>query len=262
MLNHIKHHRLWISISVVIVILFSIAMYSVTRPNVEYISPRYGEIIESIYGLGKVKTDDFYEVKLGIIKSVEKLYVREGDRVKKGDRLVRIEGNTVFTAPFDGTVSLIAFHESQPVFPQQTILRMDDLSNKYIEVSLEQQGALRVKPGQPVRVLFESIRGEQLQGRVASLFSRNEEFLVHIEVAGLAENVLPGMTADVAIEVGRKDKALLVPLSAISNGRVRVQRDGKNQVVGLKIGGIDGNWAEVLEGDILPSDLVIVQRQP
>lgn len=260
MLNHIKHHRLWIGISLVITVLFSISIYSITRPNVEYISPKYGEITESIYGLGKVKAHNFHDIKLGIMSSVQKLYVREGDYVNKGDKLLRLEGNTLFHAPFSGTVTLIAFGELQPVFPQQTILRLEDLSNKFIEVSLEQQGALRVEKSQAVRVIFESVRGEVLKGKVDSIFPRNEEFLVHVTVAGLASQVLPGMTADVAIEVGRKDKALLVPLSAISSGQVRILRNKKRIVVSLKIGVIDGNWAEVVEGDIQADDLIIVQK--
>ena len=261
MLNHIKHHRLWYSILSLIVILFSIALYSVSRPNVEYLNPKYGEIIEAIYGLGKVKTDNYHEIKLGIISTVDKLYVREGDQVQKGDKLIRMEGGTTFRAPFSGTITLVAFRERQPVFPQQTILRLEDLSKKYIEVSLEQQGALRVSKDQTVRVVFESVRGEVLHGKVNALFPRNDEFLIHVRVDGLKDNVLPGMTADVAIEIGRKQKALLVPLSAISSGRVRILRAGKTMVVPLKIGGVDGNWAEVTEGDITPTDQVIMQKR-
>lgn len=261
MLNHIKHHRLWITITVIVVIVFSFILYSVTRPNVEYIPPKYGEIIESIYGLGKVKPDNFYDVKLGIMSTVRELYVHEGDQVTKGDKLLRLEGNTIIYAPFSGSVTMIAYREQQPVFPQQTILRLEDLKNKYIEVSLEQQGALRVEKGQKVRVIFESVRGEVLTGSVESIFPRNEEFLVHVRVAGLGAQILPGMTADVAIEVGRKDKALLVPLSAISSGHIRVRRQGKQVVVPLQLGVIDGNWAEVLEGDIKPGDVAIVQKR-
>ena len=119
---------------------------------------------------------------------------------------------------------------------------------------------MRVKPGLPVRVVFESIRGEVLKGKVSAVFSRNDEFLAHIDVP-LADNILPGMTADVAIEVDRKDKVLLVPLSAISDGRIKLKRDGKRKTVQLKIGSVDGNWAEVVEGDVSLEDQIIVPRR-
>jgi macrolide-specific efflux system membrane fusion protein len=252
----------WIwSVAVVIaVLIIGISIYALTGRQNEYVSPRYGPIVEAIYGLGKVKTDNVYEVKLAITKTLEKLYVREGEIVKKGAPLVRFEKDLIFRAPFSGTITNTPFHENQYVFPQQVVIRLEDLTTKYIEVSLEQQGALRVKPDLPVRVVFESIRGEVLKVKVAAVFSRNDEFLAHIEVP-LAENVLPGMTADVSIEVDRKEKALLVPLSAVSDGRIRIVRDGKRETVKLKIGGIDGNWAEVLEGDVRDSDEILIRKR-
>lgn len=52
--------------------------------QVEYVHAKYGPIVEAIYGLGKVKTDRVYEVKLGVIKTVMKNYVAEGAMVKRG----------------------------------------------------------------------------------------------------------------------------------------------------------------------------------
>jgi multidrug efflux pump subunit AcrA (membrane-fusion protein) len=260
MLSLLRHRPVQVALVAMVVAIVLGGWWLARRNSVDYVAPRYGPIVEAIYGLGKVKTDRVYEVKLGVPKTVEKLYVREGDAVRKGKPLVRFEGGPLFAAPYDGSVTLIAFREAQSVFPQQTVVRLEDLSTKFIEVSLEQEGALRVQPGQPARVVFESLRGEQINGKVAAVFARNEEFLAHIRVP-LNDSVLPGMTADVAIETGRKDKALLVPLSAVSNGRVRVLHDGKRKTVQLKIGGVDGNWAEVIEGDITPDDKVIVRKQ-
>ena len=69
------------------------------------------------------------------------------------------------------------------------------------------------------------------------------------------------MTADVAIEVNHKDKALLVPLSAITDGRIKVRRDGKRKVVKLNIGSVDGSWAEVIDGDVSLTDEILVPRR-
>jgi multidrug efflux pump subunit AcrA (membrane-fusion protein) len=229
--------------------------------NIDYVPIKRGPVIEAVYGLGKVKAEKFYEIKMSIIKEVEKYFVKEGSYVNKGDKLVAMVDGPVFVAPFSGTVTAINFSVSQQIFPQQTALRMDDIKNKYIEVSLEQQGALRVKAGLPVKVIFESLRGEVLKGKVESIFPQNDEFLAHISVDGLGDNILPGMTADVAIEIGRKDSAVLIPLSAISNGRIRLQRDNKKIVVPVKIGNVDGSWAEVLESELHDSDLIIIKKK-
>lgn len=260
-MKYMQHHRwLWLVAGAIVLVVAILSNEYVRTSQVEYVKPRYGPITEAIYGLGKVKTDRVYELKLAVVKTVQNLYVREGSVVKKGDRLVRFDDGVVIFAPMPGTVTLTAFNENQSVFPQQPVVRVEDLGTKFIEVSLEQQGALRVKPGLPVRVVFESIRGELLEGKVSAIFSRNEEFLAHINVP-LAQNVLPGMTADVAIEVDKKDRVLLVPLSAISDGHIKIRRDGKRHTVKLKIGSVDGNWAEVLEGEISINDEILVPRR-
>jgi len=260
MIRHLKHYKLWVSISVVLAVAVVALLITLQQRNVDYIHPRYGDVVEAIYGLGKVKSRSAYDLKLGIIKTIDRLYVKEGDRVNKGQPLVRMDDGTLFQAPIAGTVTLVAYTEAQQVFPQQTLLRIEDLHDRYVEVSLEQEGALRVQVAQPVRVMFESVRGETLQGQVDALFPRNEEFLVHINVPGLADNVLPGMTADVSIEVGEKHNVLLVPLSGVQGGQVRLRRDGKTLVVPVKLGIIDGNWAEVSEGDVHPEDEIIVMK--
>lgn len=262
MLKLIKQHLFWsVLIAIISLLVISFFITGIANNHVNYVKPKRGPIVEAIYGLGKVKPDKFYDIKLAIIKQVKKIHVAEGSIVKKGQRLIDMEKSLTFYAPFDGTVTAINFSESQYVFPQQTLLRMEDIEHKYIEVSLEQQGALRVKPGQSVKVIFESIRGEILNGKVTSIFPQNDEFLAHIHVNGLGKNVLPGMTADVAIEIGRKQDALLAPLSAINSGRLRVLRDGKKVTIPVTIGNVDGNWAEIVEGDLRDSDDIIVKRK-
>ena len=260
MIRLIKQHILLSSIVGVVSLLFIVLIFRFSTNNINYIQIKHGPVIEAIYGLGKVKVEKYYEIKMAIIKEVDKFYIREGSYVRKGDKLVAMVDGPVFTAPFDGVVTAINFSVAQQVFPQQSILRMEDIKHKYIEVSLEQQGALRVKEDLPVKVVFESIRGEVLHGKVVSIFPQNDEFLAHISVDVLGDNILPGMTADVAIEIGRKENAMLIPLSAISNGRIRIQRNNKQIVVPVKIGNVDGNWAEVLESDLLDTDLIIVKK--
>lgn len=257
-----SHFRLWlfVGIAAIVLIVGSLVTYKV-RNKYDYISPKRGKIIEAIYGLGKVKSRRQYEVKIGVMSKVKKVYVQEGEKVKKGQSLLAFDDSGIFRAPFDGTVTSIAFQPPQTVLPQTTALSMEDLSDKYIEVSLEQEGALRVREGQEVKVLFESLRGNVFRGTVKAIFPKNDEFITHIEVEGLGNEVLPGMTADVSITVSTHDNALLVPASAITNGIVLVKRgNDKKEKVSIKIGSVDGAWAEVLEGDIRMSDKVITKK--
>lgn len=227
------------------------------KPSYEYIHPRRGEITEAIYGLGKVKARRKYDVKVAVNTHVRNVFVKEGQNVKKGDPLIQFDDSGIFRAPYDGTVTNISFNIYDSVVPQATALTLQDMSDKYLEVSLEQEGALRVKKGQRAIILFESLRGDNFQGVVDAIFPKQDEFLAHIEVNGLEKNVLPGMTADASIIVSEHKESLLIPVSSLSNGQVIVRRpNGKKQKISVKIGGVDGEWAEVLGGEISETDEV------
>ncbi|MCC7440328.1 MAG: efflux RND transporter periplasmic adaptor subunit [Bdellovibrionales bacterium] len=233
-----------------------------SRPSGRYVemSPKRGPIIEAIYGLGTVRSDQSHDVKIGVIGTISHVQVREGQAVLAGAPLVTFESMGVFRAPFGGTVTLAPFTEGESVFPQQTAVRIEDLKSLSIEVSLEQRGALRVRKGQPVKVIFESVRGQSFVGEVAALFPRSGEFIARIAAKTLPAEALPGMTADVAIEVARKDDALLVPLKALQQGRLVRLREGRRASVPVEVGTVDGNWAELLKGEVTTDDLVLVPK--
>jgi membrane fusion protein, macrolide-specific efflux system len=228
--------------------------------SLEVLKVTKGEIIEAVYGLGKVKSTHRFEVKLGVLATVQRLYVEEGGFVQKGDRLADFETGAHFRAPFAGTITLINNYEGETVVPQVPVLRLEDLKDRFIELSLEQEGALRIKPGQNARVSFETLRGTKLKGSVAALYSRDDEFLARIDVEGLDQSILPGMTADVAIEIGHVADALMIPVKAIQNGNVLIKRGGKQKKVRVEVGHVDGVMAEIKGGDIQLDDDILVKK--
>lgn len=230
------------------------------RSEVEHHSLRTGPIVESIYGLGTVRAARDFELKLAVPGRIEALPVREGQSVAKGAPLVRLDSTGWFRAPLAGTVVSLPFHENDTVFAQQPVLKLVDLTDRFVEVSVEQRGALRIRAGQSARLVFESIRSERFEGRVESLYPRESDFIARIRADELPAQVLPGMTADVAIEVARQEKARLIPVGAVQQGSVLRERRGRRERVPVRLGAIDGNWAELLEGDLTPEDEILVRR--
>ncbi|RZF21828.1 HlyD family efflux transporter periplasmic adaptor subunit [Halobacteriovorax vibrionivorans] len=250
-------------IALVIIVLIAVAIGARVfyfKKNFELISPKKGDVVEAIYGLGRVESDQEFNVKIGVLSIVEKLYVKEGQSVKKGDRLISFEGRVLFKAPFDGTVTLVANKEREIVLPQFTVLTLKNLNQKYVEVSLEQDAALRVLPKQRARLVFESQSQLKYEGYVKTIYPREGEFITRIEVEGLEKSILPGMTADVVIEVGKKKDVLLIPVKAISDGKVLRMRNKKREKVDVTTGNSDGMWVEVVSGDINLDDLIFIKR--
>lgn len=225
----------------------------------ETTTPHRGTIVEAVYGLGTIVSHKVFDLKLGITSTIRTLHVKEGDFVAINASLIEFsEGNTV-KAPFAGTVTQLPFQTGENVFPQTTILQLIDLKDRYVLVSLEQQGAMRVKPGQKAALSFESLRNQTYGGTVRTVYPNAGEFLVAIDSPQLPDDILPDMTADVAIEIARKDDALLVPVQAVSSGRISVFKDGKAVKRKVTLGLVDGPWAEIVSGDLNVNDQIIVE---
>jgi len=158
-------------------------------------------------------------------------------------------------------VTSVAYKNGEIIPPQVAIVTVTNLKELYLEVSLEQQSILPVKKNQNVVISFESLRNERVDGWVESIYPRDNQFIVRIESKGWPAGVLPGMTADVAILVGKKLDALLIPLKAISGGLVVRVRKGKKEKIPVKMGVVDGEWGEVISDNILIDDKLLIRKK-
>ena len=197
-----------------------------------------------------------FTLKPGVTTTVGRLFVKEGDAVKAGQKLLELD-EMPFYAPFAGTVTALPYKHGETVFAQSVVASVVDLRDSYLVVSLEQRAMTPVRLGQTARLSFESLRERAFDGVVEAIYSNEGSFLVRIGAEGLPPQILPGMTADVAIGVRRKEGALVVPAAAIEEGRLRVSRaGGRMRSVPVKIGMVDETSAEIVEGDLREGDRV------
>lgn len=221
------------------------------------VHPKRGPMVESVYGIGTVTARHTYDLKIGVTDTLGHLYAQEGDAVSQGRPLVAFSDGRIVRAPFAGVVTSVTYKEGETIFPQIPILTLTDLKNPYVVVSLEQSGALRVKSGQEAFLSFETLRASKLTGKVTSIYPKDGQFFVNIEVDSMPAEILVGMTADVAIQVAQKEDVLQVPLTAVNQGKVKIERNGTAQTVSIKIGAVDGTWGEVIDGDLRPEDILL-----
>ena len=223
------------------------------------VRPKKGDVIESIYGLGIVTADVVFHLRTGVPLTVQKLHVQEGDLIKSNQPLVQLDEHTM-RSPIAGTVTNVTYKMGELVSPLVSALTVTNMERLYLEVSLEQQSVMRVRTSQEVTVSFESLRNNKYSGIVHSIFPRDNQFIVRIELKKWPEGVLPGMTADAAILVGKKANALLIPLKTIVAGHVTRWREGKKKRVPVELGIVDGEWAEVVSENILETDELVSRK--
>jgi membrane fusion protein, macrolide-specific efflux system len=250
----------WAWLIGVVILAIGVSVFLLLRSgSKDTVKPKRGDIVESIYGLGTVVPESVYRASVGVNLGLDKMFVKEGDRVRRGDPLAQLE-QVIMRSPISGTVTSAPFKEGEMIPMQANLVTVTNFENMFLEVSLEQQLVLRVRKGQEVLVSFENIRNEKLNGEVASVYPRENQFIVRILLPIWPKGVLPGMTADTAILVGKKSDVLLIPVRAIAAGQVTRIRDGKKERIAVRLDTMDGEWGEVVEGDIRETDELLIRR--
>jgi membrane fusion protein, macrolide-specific efflux system len=253
----LKRH--WLAVAILAVGLIAlIAGFRTFSSYSNRVSPKVGPMVEAVYGIGTVTARHTYQLKLGVTDTLRKLYVAEGSSVKKGDLLVAFADGQGSRAPFAGLVTSLPYQEGETVFPQLPVLTLTDMTNPYVVVSLEQSAALRVKANQTASLSFETLRDQKLAGKVTSIYPKDGQFYVNIEVPEIPSEVLVGMTADVAIKVAEKENVLQIPLSAVNQGKVQVLRNGISKSLVVKLGATDGMWVEVADNSLTSGDTLLL----
>lgn len=172
------------------------------------------DVVEAAYGVGTVKSDMNYTLKTGVSSRVIKRYVTQGEHVKKGQALIQLDGLPLYRAPFDGVVSSLSYNEGELIFAQTAVLSMVSLEHLYMQLSMDERTISGIRQGQEARISFEGQRKTTLIGSVRAVYSSEGEFLIDINFDPKDLTLLPGMTADVAIQIAVHKNQILNSVSS------------------------------------------------
>ena len=250
--------KLSILLAITIVSIVSFIFYK--KNNALIINPQKGKISEVIYGLGIIKSHKIHEAKFAMPTVVREYFVKEGQEVEKNQALFSTDDGVVFKTPIKGTVTKIYPQLKELVPPQKTIIEIQDLKDLYAEVSLEQQGALRVKKDLPCEISFEFLRNKSFQGKVETILPQDNQFIAHLQVSGMPIEILPGMSADVAFLVAEKENVTLIPIKAINHGQILIKKNGDKQKIKVEVGLMDQEYAEIVSPELIPNDEIYLNR--
>ena len=212
-----------------------------------FVKPKKSDVIEAVYGLGTVSAAKIFHLKIGVMSQIKKIFVEEGQEIKSGQPLVSFDSIPAIPSPISGIVTVITYKENEIAFPQMNILTVMDVSEKYITLSLEEQSVIKVRKGQKARIALEALKDRTFLGEVKSVYPGDNQFYIRISSKELPTEVLPGMTADIAIETGAKSNVFQVPEKSVKSGKMTVRKDGKTSEVKVKTGLKTDGWIEITE---------------
>jgi HlyD family secretion protein len=179
----------------------------------------------------------------------------------------RAESPTI-KAPFDGVVTDLSVQTGDVVQTGSPAVRLDDLSELFLDVQISEIDIPYIEVGQPVELVFDAYYEDTFQGEVIEISPVGStvqgvvEYAVRIKLLDADDRIKSGMTAAVSIVVERKEDVFVVPNNAIvsQDGHevVYVKRNGSFEAVQVTLGSYSDYYSEVLEADIDEGELIAI----
>lgn len=200
-------------------------------------------------------------------------YLDQSDEIAAAESSVQALENTInqsrIIAPFDGTVTNITAIEGQMVNSGDAAVRLDNLENLVVKVSVSEVDINKVSLGQKAVVTFDAVPSAEYEGEVTSISAAGSddsgvvEFSVTVKVLNANAQAKPGFTAVASIITSSNENALLVPNGAVisRNGNsivMLVGADDSTRMVPVETGASSDTYTEIINGEVTEGDTVAV----
>jgi HlyD family secretion protein len=211
-------------------------------------------------GLRKVEADQLQ------VKATE--YAIEAGR--QGVELARLAlEKTVVPAPVNGLVDGLQVRVGMVVGAGIPLLNLVDDASLEVHTAVSDEDRAAMKVGLSVAFSTDALPGKQFGGKVTYLGSVFDPtaggFPVHVSIdSGATEGLGTGMYVRGRINLGQRDKVLVLPLEAVLHREgkrvVYVHSAGKVRMQAVEMGQKDGAQVEILAG-LKATDEVVVRGQ-
>jgi HlyD family secretion protein len=204
------------------------------------------------------------------------LAAAQADVDKKRLAVAEAEANlaaTTLLAPFNGTVLQTHTTAGSTIAANTPIVTVANLKELRVVAAVDETTIRQVKVGQRAQIGFDALPGQTFRGEVlevplqGTLQGNVMVYEVPVSLTG-AEGLplLVGMTANVQIQVGSVENALLVPAMALQrvSGKYQVlvpntlDPTGEPEAVPVEVGLSNGTYTQIVKG-LNEGDQVIVQ---
>jgi RND family efflux transporter MFP subunit len=177
-------------------------------------------------------------------------------------RLEEELAKTAVVSPVAGVVVEILAFPGDVLVPRGLVVKI--LSNeRVVEANLSEENFAGVAVGQTATVRFLSYGGRLFPARVLQVLPaanpRTQRYSVLLEVDMPSELMVPGITGEVSIVLGKRAEALVIPRRALQGREVFVVREGWVEARTVDRGFISLNQVEVL-GGLDEGDQVVVEK--
>lgn len=181
-------------------------------------------------------------------------------------------------APFDGIIDSVSVNVGEQVSTSAAAMVIVNMDRYRIDARVDETDVGKLVSGQTASVTIDALTNANLKAKVISIAANpvvsqgvvNYPVVLELEPSSAA--VRPGMTANLAVEVAKRENVLLVPNRAVRtqgrNSVVDVMVNGKSESRPVTVGMSNDQFTEVTnglqEGDtvVIPSTTTSGSRVP
>ena len=171
-------------------------------------------------------------------------------------------------APFDGVLGLRKVSLGDYVTPGQDIVNLEDIEPLKVDFRIPERYLGSLAPGQAIAVTAYAFPGRDFRGEVYAIDPLVDEngraVVLRARLPNQDGALRPGLFVTVALAVGQREAAIMVPEQAIvpraANQFVFKVSAGKAMLTPVKIGERRNAMVEIVEG-LAPGDVVVTAGQ-
>ena len=126
---------------------FYSSMHQETAVTYDSYTASIGSISNSLSFSGSLQLVNDQNCAAAANTTVRTVYVAEGDKVKKGDKLMRLANGETFEADFDGTVNQVYVEKDDEVTAGTALLEVADFNYLKVSVRVTEYNISQVKVG-------------------------------------------------------------------------------------------------------------------
>lgn len=255
---------IWTLVILLIVGVAGWSVYSKLRADYKVTYDPYvattGSISNSLSFTGSVQLEHSATYTAAADSKVREVYVARGDKVKKGDKLVRTSDGTTAEAEFDGTISSLDVEKDDDVKAGDSLVSVADFDHVVVSVRVGESDIAQVHEGQTCQVAVPSAEAETeavIDSIDYAAYTGNNvayyTTTVKVDASGM-ENLWPGMQATVTIPLEEAENVTVLKMDALSTAAdntafvYKETAEGEMEEVAVTVGVSNGNYVEIKSG--------------
>lgn len=221
---------------------------SQVEAEIDKVAVSRGDIDVKFQDLGDLSPKDIVEVFAKVGGTLEEVGVREGEQVRKGQRVAMVQPGqssadkylpVEVVAPIDGTVmaceSRNYYDEAGMAKTGQRIsgvydsgsptclMQIGDMRKMVVKLNVSEMEVLKLRQGMPVKITADALPGLELSGTIDLIAPSAEKdnrsgvktFRVEAGVPHPAAGMRPGMTARIETVMESKKNTLKMPIAGL-----------------------------------------------